>query len=153
MRRFLKLLVLASAIMFMSVQFVRPHKTNPPFVQTQAIEAHVRITPEVAGILERSCKDCHSHQTDWPWYAQVAPFSWYVADHVNEGRKHLNFSRWSAYDREQADWMLGAMCMTAKRGQMPLPSYTRIHRSAKLSPLDVQTLCAWSQAEQRRAKG
>lgn len=150
MRKIFKLFVLAVAILFVSVQFVRPNKTNPPVVQAQTIEAHVRVTPEVAGIFERACKDCHSHQTEWPWYAQVAPVSWFVTDHVNHGRKHLNFSRWTSYDREQADWLLGAMCMTAERGQMPLSSYTRLHRSAKLSPLDVQTLCAWSRAEQQR---
>ncbi|HLL70775.1 MAG TPA: heme-binding domain-containing protein, partial [Pyrinomonadaceae bacterium] len=64
--------------------------------------------------------------------------------------RHLNFSRWSTYDRERADWLLGAMCMTAERGQMPLASYTRLHHTAKLSPADVQTLCAWSQAERGR---
>jgi hypothetical protein len=153
MRKFLKLAALAVAILFVSLQFVRPNKTNPPVNQAQAIEAHVRIAPEVAGIFERACKDCHSNQTEWPWYAQVAPVSWYVTDHVNHGRKHLNFSVWSTYDREQADWLLGAMCMTARRGRMPLSSYTRLHHSAKLSPLDVQTLCAWSQAEQQRIKG
>ena len=150
MRRFLKLAALAVALLFISVQFVRPNKTNPPVVQAQTIGARTHVTPEVAGIFERACKDCHSNQTDWPWYSQIAPVSWYVADHVNHGRKHLNFSEWSRYDREQADWLLGAMCMTAERGQMPLSSYTRLHHTAKLSPADVQTLCAWSQAERGR---
>jgi hypothetical protein len=154
MRKFLKnlikLSVLAVAVLFVSVQFVQPNKTNPPVMQSRAIESHVRVTPQVAAIFERACKDCHSHQTEWPWYSQVAPVSWYVTDHVNEGREHLNFSEWSAYDHEQADWLLGAMCMTAERGRMPLSSYTRMHHSAKLSTLDVQTLCAWSKAEQAR---
>jgi Haem-binding domain len=150
MRKFLKLAALTAAILFVAVQFVRSNRTNPPVVQAQTIEAHVRVAPEVAAIFERACKDCHSNQTAWPWYAQVAPVSWYITDHVNHGRKHLNFSEWSDYDREQADFLLGAMCMTAQRGQMPLSSYTRLHHSAKLSPLDVQTLCAWSQAEQKR---
>jgi len=150
MRKFLKLTALTVAVLFISVQFVRPHKTNPPVDQAQAIESHVRVTPEVAGIFERACKDCHSNQTEWPFYAQVAPVSWYVVDHVNHGRRHLNFSEWATYDREQADWLLGAMCMTATRGQMPLASYTRMHHSAKLSPADVQILCAWSQAERGR---
>lgn len=150
MRKFLKLSALVVASLFVALQFVRSNKANPPVVQAQTIEAHVRVSQEVAGIFERACKDCHSDQTEWPWYARVAPVSWFVADHVNDGRRHLNFSRWSAYDREQADWLLGAMCMTAKRGLMPLPSYTQLHRSAKLSALDVQTLCAWSQAERGR---
>ncbi|MCA1564777.1 MAG: heme-binding domain-containing protein [Acidobacteria bacterium] len=132
------------------MQFVRPNKTNPPVVAARTLESHVRVTPEVAGIFERACKDCHSNQTEWPWYAQVAPVSWYVADHVNNGREEMNFSEWSTYDREQADWLLGAMCMTAERGRMPLSSYTRLHHPAKLSPADVQILCAWSQAEQEK---
>jgi hypothetical protein len=148
MRKLLKLAALALAVLFISVQFVRPNKTNPPVDQSQTIEAHVRVTPGVAGIFERACKDCHSNQTDWPWYAQVAPVSWYVVDHVEHGRKDMNFSEWSKYDRAQADWLLGAMCMTAERGRMPLSSYTRLHHAAKLSPADVQTLCAWSQAVQ-----
>ncbi len=150
MRRVLKLIVLAVAILFISVQLVRPNKTNPPVDQGQTIEAHIRVAPEVGKIFERACKDCHSNQTDWPWYSQVSPISWFVTDHVNHGRKNLNFSEWSHYDREQADFLLGAMCMTAERGQMPLASYTRLHPTAKLSPLDVQTLCAWARAERGR---
>jgi hypothetical protein len=149
-RKFLKLTALALAVLFISLQFVRTGKTNPPVDPTQTIESHARVTPEVAAVFERACKDCHSNQTEWPWYAHVAPVSWYVTDHVNNGRKHLNFSKWATYDREQADWLLGAMCMTATRGTMPLSSYTRMHHPAKLSPADVQTLCAWSQAERGR---
>ena len=150
MRRLLKLAALAPAVLFISLQFVRPNKANPPVDQSQTIESRVRITPEVAGIFERACKDCHSNQTEWPWYSRVAPVSWYVADHVEHGREDMNFSEWSTYDRERADWLLGAMCMTTERGRMPLPSYTRMHRPAKLSPSDVRTLCAWSQAERVR---
>lgn len=150
MRKFLKLTALTFALIFVALQFVRAGKTNRPIDQTRSIESHARVTPEVNSIFERACKDCHSNQTDWPWYAQVAPVSWYVAEHVNHGRREMNFSEWSTYDREQADWLLGAMCMTAERGRMPLPSYTRMHHAARLSPDDVQTLCAWSRAEQAR---
>lgn len=150
MRTVLKLTALAVGVLFISVQFVRTNRTNPPIVASRTLEAHARVTPEVARIFERACRDCHSNQTEWPWYARVAPVSWYVAEHVNHGRRELNFSEWSRYDREQADWLLGAMCMTAERGRMPLPSYTRLHHPAKLSPADVRTLCAWSQAERGR---
>ena len=150
MRKFLRLAALGAAALFISVQFVRPNKANPPVKEADAIESHVRVTPEVAGIFERACKDCHSHQTEWPWYARIAPVSWYVADHVEHGRREMNFSVWSTYDRERADWLLGAMCMTAERGLMPLASYTRLHHPAELSPGDRQTLCAWSRAERGR---
>lgn len=150
MRKFLKLAALSLVVLFISVQFVRPNRTNPPFEQQRTIESRVRVTPEVAAIFERACKDCHSNRTEWPWYAQVAPVSWYVVEHVEHGRRNLNFSEWAIYEREQADWLLGAICKTAERGRMPLSSYTRLHRAARLSPADVQTLCAWSQAEQGR---
>jgi hypothetical protein len=150
MRKFLKPAALALSVLFVCVQFVRPNRANSPVNHSEAIESHARVTPEVAGIFERACKDCHSNQTEWPWYAEVAPISWYVADHVEHGRRNMNFSEWSNYDRAQADWLLGAMCMTAERGRMPLSSYTRLHHAAKLSPADVQTLCAWSQAERDR---
>jgi hypothetical protein len=150
MRKFLKLAAMCLAALFISVQFVRPNRTNLPVNHSRTIESHARVSPEVARIFERACKDCHSNLTEWPWYAEVAPISWYVADHVEHGRRNMNFSEWAAYDRAQADWLLGAMCMTAERGRMPLASYTRLHHAAKLSPADVQTLCAWSQAERDR---
>jgi hypothetical protein len=150
MRKFLKLAAISLAALFISVQFVRPNKTNLPVNQSRAIESHARVTPDVAAIFERACKDCHSNETKWPWYARVAPVSWYVAEHVEHGRAEMNFSEWSAYDRKQADWLLGAVCMTAERGRMPLPSYTRMHPAATLSRADVQTLCAWSRDERGR---
>jgi len=150
MRKLLKLAALALAALFISLQFVRPNQTNPPVDQARTIESHARVSPEVARIFERACKDCHSHQTEWPLYSRIAPVSWYVAGHVNHGRREMNFSEWSRYDREQADWLLGAMCMTAERGRMPLSSYTRLHHSAELSPADVKILCTWSQAERDR---
>ena len=150
MRRFLKVLALSVAILFASVQFVRPNRTNPPVDQAQAIESHLSVTPEVAAIFERACKDCHSNQTDWPWYSHITPVSWFLADHVEHGRKELNFSVWSSYDRDQADTLLNDICREAKQGTMPLSSYTLLHRSAKLSPRDVQTLCAWSKVERER---
>ncbi|MGI9108288.1 MAG: heme-binding domain-containing protein [Pyrinomonadaceae bacterium] len=150
MRKFFKLTALAAAMLLASVQFVRPVKTNPPIDPTRTMNAHVLVTPEVEAIFARSCQDCHSHQTEWPWYSQIAPASWFVADHVNHGRKEMNFSAWSNYDREHADFLLSNICRTVKHGMMPLSSYTMLHNSAKLSPRDVQTLCAWSQVERAR---
>jgi len=64
----------------------------------------VTVDPQVAGILDRACADCHSNKTRWPWYSHVAPVSWFVIDHVNHGRSHLNFSEWGRYDAfEQRD--------------------------------------------------
>ena len=82
------------------------------------------MPPEVAGVLNRSCMDCHSNRTDWPWYSNVAPASWFVVDHVNHGRRHLNFSRWGQYTRRDRLSLLNQICATTKGGSMPLGSYT-----------------------------
>lgn len=146
----LKLAAIALAALFAAAQFVRPARTNPAVAREESVESHVRMTPEVAGLLERSCDDCHSNRTDWPWYSNVAPASWFVIDHVDHGRSHLNFSEWAKLDDGEADEMLEQICIEAKKGAMPLDSYTLLHRDARLSPSDVKTLCDWTHGERQR---
>ena len=150
MLKTLKLAILAGALLFAAAQMIRPARTNPSFDVMRSVEANTQMTPEVAAILDRSCKDCHSNKTAWPWYSNVAPVSWFVIDHVNHGRKHLNFSDWAKYNPEETDYLLKDMCKTAKSGQMPLSSYTRMHHQAKLSESDIITLCNWTNAERKR---
>ena len=145
----LKVTFAALAILFAGAQLVRPERTNPPTVAAETLEAHLPVTPEVGALLERSCNDCHSHRTRWPWYSNVAPVSWFVVDHVDHGRRHLNFSRWSAYEPEDADQLLDGVCREARGGMMPLSSYTRMHHAAQLSAADVRALCDWTAAARR----
>ena len=137
------------AALLFAAQFVRPPRSNPPVVESHDIASHVRVTPQVGAILERSCNDCHSNRTEWPWYSHVAPASWFVVDHVNEGRRDMNFSEWPRRDTEA---LLKKICYEVKTGFMPLTSYTLLHRDARLSPADVQTLCDWAAAESERLK-
>ena len=130
-------------VAFIAAQAFRPERTNPPSTPGASLLAHA--TPEVAGILNRACRDCHSNDTRWPWYTNVAPTSWFVADHVNHGREHFNYSQWTSIDEDEQDKLLGAMCSLSQRGRMPLPSYLIVHRDAKVSPDDVKTLCAWTE--------
>lgn len=108
------------------------------------------MTPEVAAILNRSCNDCHSNQTRWPWYSNVAPVSWFVINHVNDGRGDMNFSDWAQYSPREQQGMLKQMCREVKSGMMPLGSYLRLHGDATLSGEDVKTLCDWANAESQR---
>lgn len=146
----LKLSLVALAALFAAAQFVGPARTNPSAAPGRSIESHVRMTPEVADLLERSCDDCHSNRTDWPWYSRVAPASWFVVEHVDDGRRQLNFSDWSRYDEDEAAEMLEQICIEAKKGAMPLDSYTLLHKDAKLSLADITTLCDWTSSERRR---
>ncbi len=148
--RILKWLGVAIACLFVGLQFMRPARTNPPVDPSQTIQAHLQIPPQVAGILDRSCQDCHSHATRWPWYSNVAPFSWLLVDHVNEGRENLNLSEWGRLDNRRASNKLEEICEEVEIGAMPMSSYTWIHRSAILSSADIKVLCDWANAERAR---
>src|SRR5882672_254132 len=150
MRRILKWIIIVLAIIFVGMQFVRPAKTNPPIDPSQTIEAHTQMTPTVAAMLDRSCNDCHSNKTRWPWYSNVAPVSWFVINHVNDARKDLNFSEWSKRDADRQSRKLQQMCDEVTDGAMPLSSYTPMHAGSKLSAADVKTLCEWANGERAR---
>jgi hypothetical protein len=129
----------------MAIQFVRPPRTNPPVNAHATLAAHVRVPPEVAAILDRACRDCHSNETRWPWYSNVAPVSWWVIDHVNHGRSHFNYSEWRRYDRDESARLLKESCKMARAGTMPLDEYVRMHRSARLTSREIDALCAFTQ--------
>jgi Haem-binding domain len=143
MNRILKrtLLVLAAALVV--AQFVGPKRTNPPTDPAKTLTQKTPIPADVDAILTRSCRNCHSNETKWPWYSHVAPVSWAVIRDVNEGRAHMNLSEWTHTAEEGAD-LLDSACKQVRRGSMPMASYTWIHRSAVLSDADKKTLCRWT---------
>ena len=142
--------VVALALLFLGSQMVRPAKTNPAVDQSRTLQSHAQMSPEVAAVLKRGCGDCHSNETVWPWYSDVAPVSWFVIDHVNHGRRHLNFSDWTRYDRQEADELLGDIAKTVRAGAMPLTSYTLLHPQARLTQSERNVIIDWAQAERTR---
>ena len=153
MKRVLKGLKWAAIVVVVGLvvaQFFGPAKSNPASDATQSIESRMQLTPQVAAIIDRSCNDCHSNKTRWPWYSNVAPVSWFVIDHVNEGRENLNFSEWGRYRPNDVDGVLRQICREVKAGAMPLSSYTPLHPGSSLSADDVKTLCDWTTAERAR---
>lgn len=138
------MVVLALAVGALGIQFVRPERSNPPESPDATLQAHFPMSGQAAVVWERSCSDCHSHRTRWPWYSQVAPVSWFVADHVSHARKHLNVSQWSRYQPKAAAEHLEEICEETRERKMPLPSYLWIHRGARMSAQDIEALCAWS---------
>jgi hypothetical protein len=140
----LRWLLLIGVCLFAIAQFIRPAKTNPASEPSLAIESQIQLEPKVAAILNRACIDCHTNKTRWPWYAHVAPVSWFVIDHVNHGRSHLNFSEWGNYDKNEQRDLLGQTCIEVKGGMMPLSSYTPMHPDSKLTVDDVMAICRWT---------
>jgi len=108
------------------------------------------IDPKVLSLLARSCGDCHSERTVYPWYSYVAPVSWLVQSDVARGRRHLNLSRWSDYPLARRERSLSEIANQVKDGDMPLPYYTLIHRNATLSAADASAIFQWTQTERAR---
>lgn len=148
--KIMRWLVVVLVCLFVAAQFSRPARTNPAVDQSLALQVHMQVSPEVGAILDRSCGDCHSNKTRWPWYSNVAPVSWFVIDHVDHGRSHLNFSEWGRFNQREAQEMLSQICREVKSGNMPLSSYTPLHPGSKLSTNDVKMLCDWANAESSR---
>ena len=125
------------------IQLVRPARTNPPTDPGRTLASVTRAPVEVRSVLERACRDCHSNDTRWPWYSNVAPVSWFVIDHVNHGRSHFNYSDWAQYKKADAEKLIKDSCEFARDGSMPLPEYVHMHSDTRLSAEDIEALCSW----------
>jgi hypothetical protein len=132
-----RLVLIVLAVVVVGIQFVPVKRSNPPVLNDLQAPAAVKE------ILVRSCYDCHSHETEWPWYAKVAPVSWLVAHDVQEAREEFNFSDWGAYDaRRQAELAVEMLEQIEKR-KMPLPIYIYLHPESKLTGSEIRTLREW----------
>lgn len=134
-------IALAVVAVLLIIQFKPVKRDNPP------IQNEVGASPEIMAILERACYDCHSNETEWPWYSHVAPISWFVAGHVAEAREHLNFSEWPAFDMEEQQHLFEEMEEEVEDEEMPLKSYLMLHREARLTPDDREVLLRWIRAD------
>lgn len=136
-----KWVLLAVVAVVVIPQLIRPDLANPPANPQHAIQ---NVPPDVDAILRRSCYDCHSNETRWPWYARVSPVSWLLKHDVDEGRQELSFSEFGTYPPKKAAKKLQESCKEVKEGEMPLWQYLPLHPDAKLSEADKRTLCSWA---------
>lgn len=152
MKKILKIVAVILVIAFIAIQFYRPDGANPLTVQAETLEATTDVSENVAQILTRSCNDCHSNETVYPWYSNVSPFSWLLADHINEGRRELNFSVWNTYTAKKKRHKYDEICEQVTSGEMPHNQYLWLHRDAQLSADDVKILCDWAETEKAKIK-
>ena len=133
----LKQLLLVMLLIFGGLQFVPVERTNPP------VES-VRVGPDpVMNLFRRACFDCHSNETVWPWYGQVAPFSWFLARDVNRGREKLNFSTWNRLGLREQEAVQAEIWKRVKSGDMPPPFYMLGHPDALVTTSDHPMLRKW----------
>lgn len=130
---------------FVVMQFIRPEKNQDSGDHLGAFLSETNPPAEVRELLKTGCYDCHSNQTEYPWYSNVAPVSYWLAGHVSDGKKHLNFSAWDTYEAKRKDHKLEEVVETVKEGEMPLNSYTWTHQGARLTQQQREAITAWAQ--------
>lgn len=152
MKKILKIVVLLIFLVFIGLQFSRPERTNPPIDQSMTLEKVMKVPENIQATFKRSCNDCHSNSTAYPWYSNVAPISWSVVDHIKEGRKELNLSEWGTYSVKKQNHKLEEICEQIEDGEMPHNQYLWIHRDAVLSDADKTAICDWTKGERGKLK-
>ncbi len=131
-------LVAALILVFVLIQLYPVSTTNPP------IEKDVLASAEAKSVLRRSCYDCHSNETRWPWYSRIAPVSWLTAKDVREGREAMNFSTWNRYETQHQIELMAESWEEIEEGEMPPWFYLPAHRDAVLSEQDKSVLRQWA---------
>jgi Haem-binding domain len=138
MKRHIRSATITLILGLAAAQLIQPNTINPPVNPARSLWSDRRIDPRVADVLRRACADCHSHETEWPWYSRISPISWLVARHVSDGRAKLNLSNWTP-SQDQMEEILDSV----EKSKMPLSSYSLIHPQARLSQADRELLRAW----------
>ncbi len=135
-------LVILGALVF--IQIFRPERNVQAGVAANDITRVTEVPADVQGILKKACYDCHSNNTVYPWYMNVQPVAWWLARHVDEGKRELNFSAFGEYSAKKQLHKLQEIHKEVEEGDMPLSSYTLMHSGARLSKAEQQRLIAWS---------
>jgi len=132
-----RLIFIGVLLVLIGIQYIPVEKSNPPALSDIETPMAVKI------VFTKSCYDCHSNETKWPWYSKVAPISWLVAEDVNEGRKHLNFSDWERYTTDKQHKLLQDIIEEIESDEMPLGAYTVLHPGARLDEMKKELLKQW----------
>lgn len=138
-----KIILIGVLALVIVLQFFRIDKVNPKVVLSNDFIEISQPEQKIQKILRTSCYDCHSNETNYPWYSNVAPISWWLADHIEEAREHLNFSEWGNYNEKKQKHKLHECYEEVEEGEMPLESYTWTHSEANLTNEEREYLENW----------
>lgn len=150
MKKALKAFAILIVAGLVVIQFFGIDKTNKPINPAESLEATVSVSPDVSQVLVRSCNDCHTNSTTYPWYANIQPVGWFLKSHIDDGQRKLNFSLFKTYPAKKQVKKLEEICEEVQTKEMPLPSYLWIHRESVLSESDIKTLCDWTETEKAK---
>lgn len=150
--KIVKIAFLLLAVVFAGMQFFRPEKNLGRPDPSKEITAAVEVPWEVGAILRESCYDCHSDSTRYPWYAEIMPAGWYLAGHIRDAKRQLNFSEFASGSPRRQYHKLEEISEQIEGDEMPLPSYLLIHRVAVLSDAQKDALRRWVDASRNSMK-
>ncbi|MCB0707540.1 MAG: heme-binding domain-containing protein [Saprospiraceae bacterium] len=143
MNKLVRRILLGLLAALVIIQLIPVDRSIPELDGREDLFSIVPASAEIATLVKESCYDCHSYKSEYPWYSKVAPVSWWIQNHINEGRRHLNFSVWGSYPEKKADHKLEECVDELKEGKMPLPSFVRMHPEADLTDTQRADLVAW----------
>ena len=130
-------------IVFIVIQFIRPaHNTSGQVLPTD-ITKTINVPDKILDVFKNSCYDCHSNDTRYPWYVNIQPMGWIMADHIKTGKANLNFSEFGSYSKRKQANKLRSLAETINDGSMPISSYTIMHTDAKLSEENKKLITGW----------
>ncbi|MBU3821691.1 heme-binding domain-containing protein [Flavobacteriaceae bacterium XHP0103] len=142
--KILKKILVVLLVLFVVAQFFGPEKNEGEMTSMDAFYSETNPSPEVKKILEVSCNDCHSDVTEYPWYNSITPVNYWLASHVNDGKKHFNISNWEGSPTRRKDHKFEELIEMVEEKEMPLNSYTWTHTDAKLSDEQINALVDWA---------
>lgn len=143
MKKVIKYLVILIIIAFVVIQFFGPDRTTASNMTPDDINKKMQVPVNIQGIFKRSCYDCHSNETKWPWYSSVAPVSWVIADDITKGKAKMNFSEWGKMKESKQEERLSDICEQINEDKMPLPKYLLLHKDDALSKAEKDTIYSW----------
>jgi hypothetical protein len=148
----MKKILIIILVAFVIIQFFPIDKTNVPVNPGMDFLKIKNTKPEVAKLITSSCYDCHSDKTKYPWYSNIAPASWWLKNHINEGRKHLNFSIFATYEPQRQIHKMEECVEMLEKHEMPLESYYLGHQDAKLTDAQRQEMINYFKREIEETK-
>ncbi|WP_113639237.1 heme-binding domain-containing protein [Nubsella zeaxanthinifaciens] len=140
----MKKILLGLLLAFLAIQLFRPEKNKSEVKEVNDIAAVYQVPAETGRLLQTSCYDCHSNNTNYPWYANIQPVAWWLNNHIVEGKEELNFSAFGTYSLKKQAHKLDEVAELVANGDMPLSSYTIIHGNAKLNDMQKKQLADWA---------
>ena len=141
-------ILIGLVIVLVVIQFFRPEE-NLSGENTHDVSTRYILSDSVKSILKVACNDCHSNHTEYPWYAEVQPVAWWLNNHITDGKRHLNFSKFTSRSIADQNHMFEETVEVLDENEMPLPSYTwlGLHSQAKLTNEQRSTLIRWAKAQ------